>query len=179
MAKIQKPTKEDIKGIQDVFYKTWLATYSNEEAGITAKDIEEKFKDRFSEGALEKRLADVLDDSKDHLFVIAKDDNDVVGVCKARKAEECNELQVIYVLPSYQGRGIGTGLWERVVFFFGNERDIVVHVAVYNIQAINFYKKLGFVDTGKRFSEKKLKMPISGSYILEMELVIRAVKNQK
>ena len=35
--------------------------------------------------------------------------------------------------------------WKKVKKFFGNKKDIIVHVATYNSQAINFYKKLGFM----------------------------------
>jgi len=65
-------------------------------------------------------------------------------------------------------------MWERVKEFFGNEKDAIVEVATYNDQAINFYKKLGFVDTGKRFSQENHKMPISGAYIPEMRMIIKA-----
>lgn len=42
---ITKPKiPEDIIQIQEVFYRTWLETYPNKEAGITRQDIEEYFK---------------------------------------------------------------------------------------------------------------------------------------
>ena len=176
MTTIEKPKIEDVRGIQEVFYKTWLATYPDEEAGITVADIEEKYKDRFSEAVLEKRRNDILDKSENKLFLVAKDDGQVVGACRARKDEKCNELEAIYVLPDYQGKGIGKMLWDRAMEFFENEKDIIVQVVTYNLPAINFYRKLGFTDTGKRFSDEKFKMPISGSYLPEMEMVIRNKK---
>lgn len=176
MISIEKPTIKDVKNIQKIFYETWLATYPNEEAGITIEDIKEKFKNRFSKQAIKKRMDDILDKSGNTLFLVAKDGVSVVGVCKIVKKENNNQLQAIYVLPRYQKKGIGKMFWNNAVKFFGNKNDIIVRVATYNIQAINFYKKLGFVDTGKRFSEEKLKMPISGSYIPEMELIIKAIK---
>lgn len=173
MITIQKPTKKDIKAIQQVFYKTWLATYPNEEVGITPEDIEERFKNRFSEEAVQKRTAEILDISEDKIFLVAKDGDTVIGACKAEKCESANDLTAIYVLPSHQGQGIGTMFWEKVKDFFGNKKDIIVHVATYNVQAINFYQKLGFIDTGKRFTKEKHKMPISGVFIPEMEMIIK------
>lgn len=176
MIKIQKPTKEDVKNIQQVFYKTWLATYPNKDMGITREDIKERFKDRFSENTLKKRVEDILDESGTQLFLIAKDGDCVVGVCKAKKLEKYNELKAIYIMPSYQGKGIGTKLWKKIKVFLGNGKDIIVHVAVYNKQAINFYQKLGFVDNGKRLVKEIHRMPISGTSIPEMELIIKVVK---
>jgi ribosomal protein S18 acetylase RimI-like enzyme len=169
---IGKPNIDDIEEIQEVFYKTWLATYPNDEIGITSDDIEEKFKDRLTEQSIQKRSDDIFDNSEKKLYLVAKDGLTVVGVCKAIKDENGGQLQAIYVLPDYQEKGIGRMLWAGVERFFDDNKDIVVQVATYNAQAINFYKKLGFVDTGKRFVDKH-KMPVSGKFIPEMELVIK------
>lgn len=166
---IQKPKKEDIEGIQRVFYETWLATYPNEDIGITTEDIEDKFKGRFLPEVIQKRAESVLNLAENQIFIVAKDGDIVVGVCRAEKKETYGELMAIYVLPKYQRNGIGKMFWEEVKIFFGNEKEMIVHVAIYNKQAINFYNKLGFVDTGKRFADKH-KMPISGKFIPEMEL---------
>lgn len=173
MITIQKPTKEDVKSIQQVFYETWLETYPNKEAGVTAEDVEEKFKDRFSEKFIQKRTEAISNISKNQLFLVAKDEDVVIGVCKAEKRESVNELSAIYVLPNYQGKGVGMMFWKKVKIFFGDENDIIAHVATYNSQAIDFYKKLGFVDTEKRFTDEKHRMPISGVFIPEAELIIK------
>ena len=176
MISIEKPAIKDVRNIQKVFYETWLATHPNENAGVTTEDIEEKFKNRFSKQAIQKRMDDIFDESENKLFLVAKDGALVVGVCKIVKKEYYDQLQAIYVLPKYQRRGIGKMFWNRVAEVIGNKKDIIVRVATYNTKAINFYKKLGFADTGKRFSEENLRMPISRSYIPEMELIIKAVK---
>lgn len=171
MIEIEKPTKKDIRGIQQVFYKTWLSTYPNKEIGVTKEDIEERFKDKFSEKALSKRGSQVLNQSPSQIFVVAKDGDMVIGICEAKRSEFHNELKAIYVLPGYQGKGIGTMLWNKVVNFLGNEKKIIVHVATYNQQAIDFYKKIGFIDTGKRFVKEQYEMPISKTLIPEMEMM--------
>lgn len=102
----------------------------------------------------------------------------MVGVCWISKNAEHNELLAIYVLPGEQRQGIGNKLWEQALAFFDSSKDIIVHVATYNERAINFYKKLGFVDNGRRFSDEKFKMPVSGNCIPEMEMVVKA-KNIK
>jgi len=176
MITIGKPTISDINSIQEVLYKTWLFTYPNERIGITREDIEEKFKKRFSNSAIKKRREEILNVSKNKLFLVAKDKGMVVGVCKASRAEKFNQLEAIYLLPDYQGRGIGQRLWEKALEFIGKDRNVIVHVATYNDKAISFYKKLGFIETGKHFCNEKFKMPISGSYISETELIKKSDK---
>ena len=164
---------KDIMGIQEVFYKTWLETYPNEEIGITKGDIKKHFEGCFSEESLEKRsqnLSKLLDNQK---FLVAKDGDLVVGVCNLFIREEYNQLQAIYILPDYQGRGIGQLFWKEALNFFDSKKDIIVQVATYNTQAITFYKKLGFIDNGKRFIEDRHRMPISQVAIPQMEMVLK------
>jgi hypothetical protein len=49
MITIKEAQPDDAYDIQTVFYKTWLETYPNKEAGITREDIEENFKDGFTD----------------------------------------------------------------------------------------------------------------------------------
>lgn len=171
---IQKPTKEDIRGIQEVFYKTWLSTYPNKDIGVLREDIEEQFKNRFSDEVLKKREKKFLNTPNTQLFLVAKENKKVVGIFDLVKHENVNQLEAIYILPEYQGRGIGKMFWEKGQEFFGNDRDIIVHVASYNKQAIYFYEKLGFVDYGRKFMDDKFKMPVSGVVIPEIEMVIKS-----
>jgi ribosomal protein S18 acetylase RimI-like enzyme len=172
MVKIVKAEIEDAEGIQEVQYKTWLATYPNEELGITIEDIEDRFKDRLL-GKLKKRREEILHPISGVMFV-AKENNKVVGFCKTGEIENKNELQAIYVLTEYQGRGIGKMLWDEAKNYLDINRDTVVHVATYNENAIYFYQRLGFKDTGKRWSDEKFKMKRSGTAIPEMEMILRA-----
>lgn len=172
---IEPATPEDVKGMQEVFYKTWLATYPNEEVGITVDDIEDKFKDAFTEEILIRRAEQITHLPQGHALFFAKDGDTVVGLCRVIKSETENRLQAIYILPEYQGRGIGTLLWNEAKKVFDENKDIVVAVAEYNQNAINFYTKLGFEDTGKRWKDEKFTMK-SGAQIPEMEMVKWAKK---
>lgn len=163
---------EDVRGMQEVFYRTWLATYPNEEAGITVDDIEDRYKDAFTDEALSKRAERIANPPEGEALFFAKDGDRVVGLCRIVKSEQFNRLQAIYVLPEYQGRGIGRMLWEKASKVFDSNKDIVVDVATYNKNAIDFYKKLGFEETGKQWEDEKFKMK-SGVKIPEMELIIK------
>lgn len=167
---ITSPTEEDIKGIQEVFYKSWLATYPNEELGITQDDIEERFKGSFTEEALSKRWQRISEEVGGKLL-LAKDGDKVVGLVRATFHPDKNQLQAIYILPEYQGKGIGTLLYKKAQKLFDPAKNTIVQVATYNQQAIGFYSKLGFVDNGKRWEDEKLKMK-SGVIIPQMEMEI-------
>lgn len=169
---VAKATPEDVRGIQEVYYQTWLATYPNEEIGITEEDIEDKFRDRFSEDALHRSAEHLLHPSEGETILLAKEGGRVVGVCRAIVRPEINQLQTIYVLPEYQGRGVGTSLWKEAQRYFDPGKDIIVQVATYNFSAIKFYESLGFEDTEKRWMDERFRMK-SGAVIPEMELILR------
>jgi ribosomal protein S18 acetylase RimI-like enzyme len=171
--KITDATAEDVEGIQTVFDETWLATYPNEEFGITREDILDKRQGSFDPERLQKRRDHFESPPKNQKFVVAKDGEKIIGVCSLHREENYNKLSTIYILPEYQGRGIGKQLWEAVVPFLDVEKDTIVKVATYNKKAIAFYERLGFVDTGNRFRDEKFRMK-SGALIPEMELVIKS-----
>ena len=167
---ITKPQEQDIYGIQEVFYKCWLNTYPNDEAGITVEDIEHKFRDAFNSETLQKRKAYLLNLPENIRFVVAKNEEQVIGVCWQMKKMDINLLQAIYILPGYQGNGIGYMLWQDALQYFGTGKDILLLVATYNTKAIAFYKKLGFIETGKRYADERHRMK-SGAIITDIEMI--------
>ena len=173
--RILPASEEDVPGLQSVWHKTWLSTYPNEEAGITVEDIEDLYKDAYSEERMEKRRRQIRNPESGTVFLVAKDGEKVVGLCKARTDEEKNQLGALYILPEYQGRGIGGRLWKAAKESFDPTKDTYVEVAEYNAKAIAFYKKLGFSDTGRRFHDEKFIMK-SGAILPEMEMVLKAEK---
>lgn len=160
---------EDAEGMQEVFYRSWLATYPNEEHGITAEDIEDHYKDRLSPERLAHRRAQILAQSDANRFIVARDRGTVIGVLRAVRKADVNHLQTIYLLPEYRRRGIGTRLWEEARKTLDPAHDDVVEVVSYNAPAIAFYEKLGFRDTGERFTDERFRMK-SGSVLPEMRM---------
>jgi ribosomal protein S18 acetylase RimI-like enzyme len=170
--RIENAVPSDAEQITTVYYKTWLDTYPNEEIGITREDIEDSYKDSFTEESIQKNKARIAHGNKNEKRLVAKDGDHVVGVARMIRNENNNQLQTIYVLPEFQRKGIGMMLWNVAKDFCDPTKDILVQVATYNQKAIEFYKKLGFVDTGKRWNDDKWKMK-SGATIPEMELIIK------
>ena len=64
-------------------------------------------------------------------------------------------------------------LWNEARNFFDPAKDTTVELVSYNVNAINFYTKLGFRDTGERFSRENFRMK-SGNSMPEMEMILRA-----
>lgn len=168
---ISKAIIEDAEGIINVLYKTWLDTYPNKDIGITDEDINERFNDL--PVRIEKMKERILNTPAKHVRLVAKEKGVVVGMTLLINDELYNQLQMIYVLPEYQGRGIGQMLWDELKNHLDQTKDIIVQVADYNHKAINFYTKLGFTDTGKRWSDEKWKMK-SGATIPEMEMIMKS-----
>ena len=117
----------------------------------------------------------IIERPKDRAVWVVKDQAKVVGMCFVRKRDGVNSLGATYVLPEYQGRGIGWMMWKEAQKHFDPNKNIIVQVAIYNENAIDFYKKLGFEDTGKRWEDDKFKMK-SGAALPELEMVIKVNK---
>lgn len=155
-----------------VFNTTWLTTYPNKKAGITVADIKHRQKGSLSVARLQKRRAGIKNLPRNEKYLVARIRTRVVGVCIVSKQKTYNKLNAIYVLPSYQGRGIGRMLWDEAKIFLNPKCRTAVHVATYNNDAQAFYQKLGFRPTGRRFSEKRYQLK-SGATIPETEMILR------
>jgi len=168
---ISRSSPNDILGIRNVWYETWLDTYPNKTLGITVEDIEDRFKDYFTPESLEEGRATLKKLPENEVFFVAKIDQEVVGFCRVVSKNGKNRIRAFYVLPDTQGRGIGTRLWEAVRGSLELENPTYVDLADYNKGAQAFYEKIGFEDTGKRWSDPELTLA-SGVSIPEMEMVL-------
>lgn len=170
---IRDAKPEDVLGINTVLYKAWLETYPNEEAGVTPEDIEDSYKDHFTEESILKRQESMRRVPANQKRVVAASGNAIVGAATMIRKESFNQLMTMYVLPEFHGKGIGRLLWDGVKGFRDPTKKTIAQVAVYNARAIRFYEKLGFVDNGRRFVDERFKFK-SGSSIPEMELEMKA-----
>ncbi len=166
-------TPGDALGIIKVFHDTWLATYPNKEHGVSLEDIEYYLKDDFSMKEIETLEQNIKDMPSNRKRLVAKIGNTIVGTCTAMKNEDYNHVRALYVLPEFQNNKIGVMLWNKADEFFDHTKDTIVQVAEYTEQAIHFYKKLGFIDTGKRIQDESERLQ-SGSIIIDMEMIKKA-----
>jgi ribosomal protein S18 acetylase RimI-like enzyme len=169
---IRKSVPADVYGIREVQKVTWLKTYPNREEGITVEDIKEKFKiDETSEGKKKIEEKKKKYEDRNSGIWVAEDKGKIIGFCMAIRETKHNRIEAIYVLPAYQGKGLGTQLIERAFSWLGEKKNIMINVARYNKQAIGFYKKFGFVETGRAGAlDSAARLP-SGKFIPEIELV--------
>jgi ribosomal protein S18 acetylase RimI-like enzyme len=151
---ISQATPNDVCSIHEVMYETFLRTYVNPKLGITKKHINEIIKPQLEDKDKKMRESFLRKRNKDSFLRVAKFGGVLVGVCSGHRNGDVATLKSLYVLPEYQGRGIGKKLWQS----FQKWADVTSYnlkVASYNRHAIDFYKKLGFRETGKEFIDKK------------------------
>ena len=157
---------EDREAIQKILDAAWLETYPNKEAGISKEDIE----DFISRPRKRSGNNPEVISSK---TLIAEIDGKVVGFARGTIRKNENKLQAIYIDPQFQRLRIGNGLWKQLTTaFYDQEKDIIVDVAPYNIQAINAYKKWGFEETGEDVTEERFRLK-SGAIIPQTRLILK------
>jgi ribosomal protein S18 acetylase RimI-like enzyme len=160
---------DDANDVVDIQRVVWLDTFPNPDFGITREDIEKKLK-VMAVGGVERLKKHIHHAEKDGAhFWVAKSNKKVVGFIRAEKHNDRNRIRVLLILHEYQKRGIGKKLMKKALSWLGNEKDIVLNVVSYNINAIGFYKALGFVKGDPTYSEVA-KLP-SGKVLPEIEMI--------
>ncbi len=167
---VRDAASTDEVGIRHVQRLTWLATYPNDAIGITHADIEALFAERTAEAHQARRRA-INANPQRHLWV-AECETGIVGMCLAHKEDEIRHIQALYVLPNYQGRGVGKQLMQTALEWLGAGRPVTLGVATYNTRAIDFYERLGFVPSGTPSPFPAPTLP-SGRVIPELEMIKR------
>lgn len=73
-----------------------------------------------------------------------------VGIMAVVREPDCVKLNQMFVLPEYQGRGIGTACTMRVIEdAAASELSVRLKVLKVNSRAIRFFQKLGFNSIGE------------------------------
>lgn len=165
---ITRASNKDVVHLAAIRKIGWLTTYVNEESGVTKEDLlTEDFESFERITGWQKSLLnpDVCD-------YVATYEGVVVGFAVGLKKEGFNKIGGLYVLPEYQKKGVGGALLNKLLEWFGVEKDIKLNVAVHNDNAIRFYEMNGFERVGPVFPTKEDFFP-SGRYIPEVEMVKR------
>lgn len=154
MITISKPQPEDAESIADLIQMSWYATYIDKKIGITKADIDLMY----AQG--QARQIAVLRERAQHpktddISLVAKSDKEVVGFARLKIHTDSVEVLSLYVHPEHTGKGIGTNLWLDVEKLLPKDLPITVEVASYT-KAVDFYKKLGFTESGRKDGEKML-----------------------
>ncbi|NCU41317.1 MAG: N-acetyltransferase [Candidatus Moranbacteria bacterium] len=149
---------EDAQKIREVWYRAWLSTYPSKEYGITREEIKEKLQELLSKKALKKYAESIRNPQPGQYLIVARENGKIFGMCSARRMSDKNTLQALYVDPQFQGMGMGMALWEKARQCFDPKNKTFSNVAFYNKKGIRFWKKVGFVETGKQGIHEKTKL---------------------
>ncbi|MDZ7293022.1 MAG: GNAT family N-acetyltransferase [candidate division KSB1 bacterium] len=131
---------EDLPAVRLITWQTWLATYSG---FIPKDDLQAYFDSHYNLAALTELQSSTFVNGW-----VAEIEGDVVGYLKSQRNEKEKSFQVssIYVLPAYQGKGIGMMLLrEAEACAAAHHFDAIwLGVMVQNVEALAWYKKIGF-----------------------------------
>lgn len=147
---IKKCTLDDLHMLQEISYETFNETFKHQNSPENMHAYLEK---AFNLPQLEKELSDV---SSAFFFVYFH--NEVAGYLKVNtndsQSEEMGddslEIERIYIRSKFQKHGLGKNLLNQAmdIAVKQNKRKIWLGVWEKNENAIAFYKKMGFVQTG-------------------------------
>lgn len=139
---IVKAEPEDAETLAQIKQRVWLTTYQNKDLSITEEEILSK--DFLCPQRIAKRAEHMGKVDGINHTLVARNGTEVAGYGRAVKGENYNEIVTLYVLPEWQGQGIGTMLIKELLTWLDDGKDISLGVVPYNAQAIRFYKKFGF-----------------------------------
>lgn len=133
---IREMVKEDTKQVQEAVKKSWNATYE----GIIPIEIQENFLNgAYNDEMMKRRL-------EHSLMLVAEAENAIVGFANFTPVNDQGqtELSAIYLLPEYQGEGIGSALLTAGFEKLKDVKEIHLDVEKENVIGASFYKSKGF-----------------------------------
>lgn len=133
---IRKMEKRDIRGVQAVAKASWESTYDK----IIPSDVQERFlQSAYNEGMMLKRM-------EISSLYVAETNEEIIGFANfsAVKQNGDSELGAIYLLPEYQGVGIGTALLQQGLQNLDGAKVLFISVEKENAVGIDFYLARGF-----------------------------------
>lgn len=161
----------DAIGINQVQKSSWLATYPNEDFGISKEDILSK---DWDDPARIERWTGVIKGMGPKLRVlVAKKEGRVVGFCSIGKRPLKGVVYALYILPELKGMGLGLRIMQKSLEWFGEWTNVYLNVVKYNEGAIRFYSKLGFEIVSEIATTPYAILP-TGKAMPEIEMVKKA-----
>lgn len=149
MITISKPKPENAEGMNEVIKLSWYATYITPEIGITKEDIDIMY------AQSEKQQIEVFkqraeNPKDDDITFVANHDEKIVGIMRVKIFPDHIRVKTMYVHPEYMGKGIGTNLWNEMQKFIPQDKSVIAYPAEHT-KSVDWYKKMGFVETGEKF----------------------------
>lgn len=137
---IVEATTDHIYNIQVLSNVIWPATFSNI---LSQEQISYMMDMMYSTSSLEKQINEL-----NHHYLLAEEDGEYLGYLSYElnyKGTPITKIHKIYVLPSIQGKGVGSLFIDVVskIALKNNNTLLSLNVNRYN-KAIDFYKRMGF-----------------------------------
>jgi len=137
---IRQARPTDLSAYTTMIQQTDQKTYTNDSLGLTKECFsEEVFSSEDTQTYLKSKLA--IADNKQTWVAVTK--NIVLGSVTIEDKGDSYELSGFYVLPKYQGMGMGKQLWAKALEF-ANDKDITLDIYSHNTKTIDIYKNWGF-----------------------------------
>jgi ribosomal protein S18 acetylase RimI-like enzyme len=137
---IRRWRQTDFQAIRDIAWTTWLASYSS---FVPESDLR-WFLDEFYSDEMLMRFFN----TRNAVTFIAARGSAAVGYAKAYLNENDDKFYIasLYVIPQYQGKGIGGRLMEASEEYARSlgKDEVWLGVMEQNVPALAWYKKLGF-----------------------------------
>jgi diamine N-acetyltransferase len=147
---IRKCTLEDLHTLQEISYDTFHQTFKHQN---TPENMSAYLEKAFNLNQLEKELSN----SSSHFFFVYVN-HEVAGYLKLNTddaqseemGDESLEIERIYIHHSYQKHGLGKHLLQKAIEVALEQHKSKIWLGVWekNENAIGFYQKMGFVQTG-------------------------------
>ncbi len=147
---IKKCTLEDLRKIQEISYETFNETFKHQNSPENMNTYLER---AFNLKQLERELSNISS-----LFFFVYFNNEVAGYLKVNindaqseeMGDESLEIERIYIKNTFQKHGLGKYLLNKAMEIAMERKKKKIWLGVWekNENAIAFYKKKGFVQTG-------------------------------
>jgi ribosomal protein S18 acetylase RimI-like enzyme len=147
---LKKCTLEDLRKLQEISYETFNETFKHQNS---PENMEAYLEKAFNLEQVEKELSN----TSSHFFFVYVD-NEIAGYLKVNTddaqseemGDESLEIERIYIKNNFQKHGIGKYLFNKAIDMAMEHHKKKIWLGVWekNENALAFYKKMGFVQTG-------------------------------
>jgi ribosomal protein S18 acetylase RimI-like enzyme len=162
-ARVRAAEPVDAGAIARVHAESWRLTY----AGL----VSSRYLASLDEDVLGRHWAERLRaDDRDELVLVGDDGGEVAGFCVARPSADepdlagfAGEIQMLYVRPPSQRRGVGAAMFEAASASLADSRLywLVVWVVEANHAARAFYRRVGLRPDGARRDQRLAGEPVT------------------
>lgn len=148
---VKKCDFQDLKDLQKISHKTFNDTFAHLN---TAANMRKYLENSFS---YDKLHSEMLNEASSFYFIYL--DDELAGYLKLNEHAaqtdlndpQSMEIERIYVLSDFQGKGLGVGLMDKAIEIATQRNRTYIWLGVWekNDKAIQFYKRSGFFEISR------------------------------